>query len=146
MLIRVTSTTIRTRSDWHYRWHFYDKCRELDTNLGELTGANYQQGSILLAQGFLQPAPMITTALENNYQGIEFSYYPNPTSVSFQLQSDIASKINRVIFYNMNGQLVKTTPFTSTTLDVASLPKGLYLVQALDQDGISIHAFKLLKQ
>ena len=120
---------------------------QLDTSLGELVGITYQSSTITLTQGFLQPTlPLIPTSLEDVYQKLGFTYYPNPATISFQLHSEAPHRIHQIVFYSMSGRLVQTTQFGNQTLDISRLANGLYMVQALDREGISVHAFKLLKQ
>lgn len=118
----------------------------LDSNLGEIVGKTYQSNTITLTQGFLQPLSQITTGLEHFYKELGFSYYPNPATYAFTLESEGLNKINRVSFYDMAGRLVKSIDFGQGLLDVSSLQQGMYLVQALDSQGLPIHSFKLIKQ
>lgn len=61
----------------------------------------------------------------------QFSVFPNPASGSVQIQTE--SGFADVIIYNIAGQKVMSS-FNETTIDISSLSKGLYFVEA-DLDG-----------
>lgn len=118
----------------------------LISNLGELVISTQQNSTTMLTQGFLQPTLPLTTSLETLYQELGFSYYPNPASYAFTLESEAQYQIKRVIFHDMTGRLVKSLAFGQHPLNIETLQSGVYLVQALDQSGTPIHSFKLVKQ
>lgn len=69
--------------------------------------------------------------------------YPNPAH-DFVV---IESKVNSVAgLFNINGQLVQSVILTETktTMDISGLPGGLYIVKAMNDDGITQK--KLIKQ
>jgi hypothetical protein len=66
--------------------------------------------------------------------------YPNPAQTDLFI--DGVTKIKSVQLYNMMGVLVQTE--TQNAFSVDRLPPGVYLMQVLTQDGLSIH--KLVKE
>ena len=64
--------------------------------------------------------------------------YPNPARESLQI-SGIPSQVKWLKVYNSFGQLIIAEPVSDTrmTLDLSSLPQGLYLLS----DGISTLKF-----
>ncbi|MGB0522337.1 MAG: T9SS type A sorting domain-containing protein [Flammeovirgaceae bacterium] len=125
---------------------FSSSNHSIESNVGELVGITLQNSTITLTQGFLQPILPIPTSLETLHQELGFSYYPNPASYAFTLESEVPHKIQQVVFYDMAGKLAKRIEFGQQQLNIESLQYGFYLVQALDRQGSPIHSFKLLKQ
>jgi len=118
----------------------------LDFNLGEVNVKVYNTPNFMLSEGFLQPNAPVPTALEDYYKALGFSYYPNPASIYFQLNSEVPQQIRQVVFYDMSGKMAQKSTFSNSFLDISTLQDGMYLVQALDQNGIAVHSFRLLKQ
>jgi len=56
----------------------------------------------------------------------ELSIYPNPAQDFLQINSD--TNIEKIQIYNLQGQLVKTQKAT-TTIDISTLPKGVFLIK-----------------
>lgn len=70
--------------------------------------------------------------------------YPNPTSGEFRLTTDL--KYDRVLIYDIRGKEV--TQFGASigpTYNVSDLPKGIYSVQLVSQDGQITEPSRLLK-
>lgn len=63
------------------------------------------------------------------------SLYPNPVQdrLNVQLEQDMPIKVMRI--YNSQGQLLKTIPTASTSIDVAGLESGLYWLSLVFDNG-----------
>ena len=53
--------------------------------------------------------------------------YPNPATDILRLKTD--KEIDKVEVYNAAGQLVKSTPYTTSGLNISELQSGIYLVE-----------------
>ncbi|MFD1015358.1 T9SS type A sorting domain-containing protein [Winogradskyella rapida] len=53
--------------------------------------------------------------------------YPNPASDKLFIST--TAQVERLVIYNINGQLVKQTNALTNSVDVSQLPSGLYMVQ-----------------
>jgi hypothetical protein len=70
-----------------------------------------------------------------------FTIYPNPT----QSQINFSQEINTLEVFDIAGKKVKSFQNPSTTYDVASLQKGVYILKGTTTDGKSINE-KLVKE
>lgn len=109
--------------------------------------------------GDLGTFPRSSTAIEFTVVGVEeqqlaenqrqFQAYPNPTTdqLLVQLNETTVQQPTTLSIYNMQGQLVhqQQTRQINTTIDVAQMPSGIYLLQ-VEQDGQSIGYSKIVKQ
>ncbi|CAA6830331.1 MAG: Unknown protein [uncultured Aureispira sp.] len=72
--------------------------------------------------------------------------YPNPTSDKMQIEGDFNKLTIRL--YNELGQAIKT--FTSVqlpyTMDVESIPNGIYFIKIINDSGVQLNTYKVLKQ
>lgn len=68
--------------------------------------------------------------------------YPNPTNGIVNIQSD--SKIKKSVVYNMNGQQVFTQLNANSTLNLAHLAKGNYIIQIELENGQQMQS-KMIK-
>jgi len=82
-----------------------------------------------------QPAPI---GLAEPLPQSQINIYPNPTNQNFTIEANEILK--SVKLYNTIGQLVlEIKPLqTNSQIEVSHLPKGLYFVQILQQNGTSV--------
>ena len=69
---------------------------------------------------------------QNNTERNYFSIYPNPTSSSFTIQHSTLQKEELTIYNVLGEQIYKDIWLpaqTQKSIDVANLPKGLYIVR-----------------
>jgi len=66
-----------------------------------------------------------------------FTLFPNPASDHIQINSE--EMIDEVIIRNVTGKtmLVNSNPSSNEAINVASLPKGLFLVECRSGDKVS---------
>ncbi|OFX47880.1 MAG: hypothetical protein A2046_02905 [Bacteroidetes bacterium GWA2_30_7] len=87
-------------------------------------------------------AAIASSVFENKF----LSFYPNPCSkilnINYNLHNNIAVKI-----YNITGTLVlsKQIDLNDNTIDIESIPMGLYIVQFLEDNKI-VFSRKLIKE
>lgn len=85
----------------------------------------------------------VTMALSVNVENIPLSgieVYPNPATSSINIL--VPDGVNRIIMLNATGQVIKKEGVISTGIlhwDVASLPKGTYLLRFTDNKGNNVN-------
>lgn len=86
----------------------------------------------------------VGTLSSDNFDSIDFSYYPNP--VKDILSITTASTVDNIKVYNMIGQLVKETAPRSDNpkVNLSEFNSGVYLV-SLEVEG-RVETFKVMKQ
>ena len=95
----------------------------------------YNQGSNSFDNIVLYGEPLDYQSVATLPQRGELLLYPNPASETVTVAGDGWSEVR---LYSMMGTEVARYPMTGsqcTTISVADLPAGLYLVQAVDQSG-----------
>ncbi|WP_418637023.1 T9SS type A sorting domain-containing protein [Winogradskyella sp.] len=68
-----------------------------------------------------------TLGLEDEIFNAELKLYPNPATDKLFIST--TAPVERLVIYNINGQLVKQTNALANGVDVSQLPSGLYMVQ-----------------
>jgi hypothetical protein len=86
-----------------------------------------------------------TTGLEIVEEQIpnKLQLYPNPTQNILMLQSN--QNISRVLFYDLQGRPIREEKWYGVPISLATLPSGLYIVVAYNQQGQICGSEKLLK-
>lgn len=85
---------------------------------------------------------METTLNLNNFSvQNDVKFYPNPA----QSQISFTQEINTLEVFDIAGKKVKTLQNPSTTYDVSTLQKGVYILKGNTSDGKSINE-KLVKE
>lgn len=82
-----------------------------------------------------------TAALNNqNFDGINFTLYPNPASQFINISLNNTSEIiDNVIIYDVLGKIIKEVKSISSnnaTIDTLSLSKGVYLLEITTENGL----------
>jgi pectate lyase len=62
--------------------------------------------------------------------------YPNPVTNILNINTDSSSIIEKVVVYNLLGQLVKNTQGDSRSIDMSDLNSGTYLVKVYTNQGV----------
>jgi hypothetical protein len=76
----------------------------------------------------------ITTMLEPGNPDTGFRIYPNPSNDFISVESDVAgTSIERIRLYDINGKLLLSKQFenNSSSLDISTLSKGMYFIEAI---------------
>lgn len=76
-----------------------------------------------------------TTSVQNISKPIWFSLYPNPATATIQLKSATEGSVEII---SSEGRMVRTIPLdgnTPTTVQVADLPRGLYIAKFISKTG-----------
>ena len=79
---------------------------------------------------------------------ISSGLYPNPVRQIASLHLNEISGNTQIRVFNMTGALVlqKTTSQQITPLDLSAFPAGIYMLDAINQEGKSIYRSKLVKE
>jgi glucose/arabinose dehydrogenase len=88
-----------------------------------------------------------STASTTNFENSGFSLYPNPAKNSITIFSSEAIFAKQIQVFDVSGKLLISKEFTqnkSNTIDVASLLKGVYIVNVTTTDGNN-YSSKLVK-
>jgi surface protein len=101
-----------------------------------LTGVNYGwiitdggAGSCPIPVARKKAPSSISNVEDVNFE--ELTFYPNPTSNSFQLNG--FDENVQVTLMDVRGKVVlQTSAFSNTSIDVSSLAKGVYILHAID--------------
>ncbi|MCB9426299.1 MAG: T9SS type A sorting domain-containing protein [Flavobacteriales bacterium] len=86
-----------------------------------------------------------TTTIVQEHLGVsdfefneELTLYPNPIVERLNISSKNQTQINSIEIYNIQGQLILSVPqFTSGSIDISHLPKGMYLVKTKTDKGVA---------
>ncbi len=84
---------------------------------------------------------------EINRKNVQFNIWPNPASTILNYSFTSKDKINEIQVFNLLGELVlKINDPTSNTINIETLPAGVYVLQAITKNKISIkNKFVLVK-
>jgi hypothetical protein len=74
-----------------------------------------------------------TTGL-NDIQNTNFNLYPQPASETINIMMN--AYLNSYSIFNLNGQVIESQNQKETQIDVAHLPKGVYIIEVNSTKGI----------
>jgi len=77
----------------------------------------------------------LSTSVKDNSLAVEFDIFPNPTSESLTISTDLA--ISQVRVMNLLGQTIKTFNNESAQLNVSDLSEGVYLLEFTTVDNLT---------
>jgi len=115
-------------------------CTGADLEHWKMTGADHiflfqpanDTSGIFVSWYFLRqyshPNPIAVGIDESSIES-KVTFFPNPATTQVQIQTN--NTIKTVKIYNLNGQLLLSENNTKT-IDVSSLPKGLYFIEIVD--------------
>lgn len=91
------------------------------------------------------PSPKDTITIQDS---LSFNVYPNPTSDDLIItQNDL--NIDQISIYDLSGKLVRVekwiTEDNQLSFSLQDLAAGLYIIQAQNTDGKSVHSTKIIK-
>jgi Zn-dependent metalloprotease len=87
-----------------------------------------------------------TLGVNEYYFNNKLKIYPNPTSGIFTIQSFFDNAITGKIYDNLGKEVLKSLSITNgmNTIDIANLPKGIYLLKVSDLD--ETKTIKIIKE
>lgn len=74
--------------------------------------------------------------VKNNSNTLKLSLYPNPVSDVLHVAASNSSVVNKVMVFNLLGQLVKSEQNNVKNIDVSNLRSGSYLVKIHTDNGV----------
>ncbi|PCJ00453.1 MAG: hypothetical protein COB15_02795 [Flavobacteriales bacterium] len=80
-----------------------------------------------------------STGINEQTAATSFSVYPNPTS--YQITIDTEENIETIKIIDVTGKIVETKRLTNTTINVAHLIKGLYILEIKTDNGLTHSRF-----
>jgi hypothetical protein len=97
----------------------------MDFTIGEPLTNSYQNGALLLTQGFHQPIISLVNVPE--WQEADIQLYPNPSSSKLTLSFPDDS-YDHLTIYDAQGKLLFTSALSGTTFDISvdNWAKGAY--------------------
>ena len=104
-------------------------------------------GSVSLAQGFLQVAIESGTSDTEELLLSTLKVYPNPVSYELHLELQKENEAYRASLFNSLGQLMAETTFENSNqkIDLSSLAPGTYFLRLYNQEN-NIGAYSIIKQ
>lgn len=153
--IRILNGVTEINFDWSGWGHDKNDCSEsLVVDVGFSFSVNTKVG--LLSKGVyvwgITSSEVIGSIIDGVHSGItsiptsiadiknaEFSIYPNPAYTTITIQGNFNSNAPYKIT-NLQGQIVQEG-FLSPSINIESLPKGLYYLQLEDKDSVSYTKF-----
>lgn len=71
---------------------------------------------------------------------VDFNVFPNPVNSTLFISSENL-QIERLTIFSMSGQIVFSKKNTTNSVDVSGLSEGVYFVEILSEEGISVQKF-----
>ena len=87
-------------------------------------------------------SPLTTTGLNENVSYKNSFIYPNPSTDKINLNT---AEIVDIRIYNFSGQVVKSIPNNSGTLDISDLNSGIYFLQITNKNSTVSSIYKFVK-
>jgi hypothetical protein len=84
-----------------------------------------------------------SAGIEEMMNQVNFSLFPNPTQSSFEIQTNLV--YTKIQIRDMQGRIVKTEN-VGKIINIASLQKGTYLVQLLDEKSKLVAVQRVIKE
>lgn len=106
-------------------------------NAIDILGSN---GDLWMLLNNIPQVPSSTKDWESSYK-----IYPIPATNSLTIE-ELAEGIYSATFYTISGEIASTISFDNTSLDISTLPVGLYIMEVKDSKGISVLSSKVIKQ
>ncbi len=111
-------------------------------SIGEPIVETYEGSSMNVTQGFHQPDIHVVSV--SNFQDIEISVYPNPTSDLININSE--EQLNIRVFDAAGREVMSTTTNnTSNQIDLSDLSRGAYTFVFESNESI-VKTVKIIKQ
>jgi hypothetical protein len=120
-------------------------------SLGELETETFKTSTVILTQGFQQPAFNITSIKSNSLQtNLNIEVYPNPVRNFLTIKNYDPSAYLTYQIYDMYGSLIisresEINAGMFTQIDLSDLSKGNYLIQIINKDKKQRKIYKLIK-
>ncbi len=123
--------------DYFLMFEFLDSFIPTITNENDGTQTLYFQSTVISSvELYFSNAPLDIS----EYIKLSTSPYPNPTLEKLHIGTGNI-QIEELNIYNISGQKISEQRNTDNSMDVSSLPKGIYFLEVLAREGNAIHKF-----
>ncbi|MFT4668194.1 MAG: hypothetical protein ACI8YQ_002943 [Polaribacter sp.] len=130
--------------------HFTGGDVQLSWTTGELMVDHYDDGAIILSQGFHQ-SNLLITSIEAPIEGIAVRAYPNPVANELTIECQDVRETLSIILYDQKGtqllaeKIIHQDGLTKTILDLTAFPSSIYFLHISDEQNKMIKNYKILK-
>ncbi|MEL6674619.1 MAG: T9SS type A sorting domain-containing protein [Bacteroidota bacterium] len=117
---------------------------QVEWTLGELMTETYT-GSVVLTQGFHQPALQVTSIDDFAAALGPIKVYPNPVAGRLTIEQEKSQPLLGILF-DLQGRVLlqQALSMTSHTLDLSHLPAGMYVLRLSDGQR-AVRSFRIEK-
>ncbi len=118
----------------------------LHWTLGETATETLTSGGIRLSQGFHQLYVLTVGVDQAEAESFSLKVFPNPASSSVSIQNEHSGPLEWQLFDVSGKQLLQQAlpAFSLQTVDLHTLPAGVYLLRATDERH-KVRTFKIVK-
>ena len=126
--------------------HFSSSNAGLSFTIGEPIVATMTSQNTILTQGFHQSNLIVSTINENITKNISIDVFPNPVADVITIRNEENIQGN-VRLMDLNGKVLKYDRLNNTQqeYDLSHLQTGVYLIDILNTEGLSIKTFRIIK-
>lgn len=78
-----------------------------------------------------------TSITKNSLDKLNFNLYPNPTTNTLNIDLERNESINKYMLYNSVGQVIRSKKLVGNTIDVSTIPIGVYFLKIVSGNGSS---------
>lgn len=93
--------------------------------------------------GALSRIDFFVTSVNNHLVSTDLRVFPNPTNGSVYFQNTDHNSFQKILIYDQTGRLMLKQNIQTNSVDLSSLPNGIYIVAT---DNQKISSFKIIKQ
>jgi hypothetical protein len=94
----------------------------------------HENSTIKIVQS-AKTSPMKTASIANVTKALDFNYSPNPAMNTLKINTASQEKISYQLYNFVGLSLVQNSFTNSTTINVANLPNGFYVLKLLSETG-----------
>ncbi|MCB0580660.1 MAG: T9SS type A sorting domain-containing protein [Phaeodactylibacter sp.] len=120
---------------------------KLDWTAGETRTDAYASSSLQLGEGFHQGyLAVFVSVYEAPELDFDIQAFPNPAGQRLFLGTDSPEPLTFELI-SLDGKTVRSQPMSGygAQMDISALPDALYLLRAVNRDGLLLKTFKILK-
>lgn len=112
------------------------------------TAVTVSKRTASLTEGVIQPYLTFELSIPDGVEPLActINLYPNPTTQSLNIEAETTDAALHYTLYTISGQpLQQGTLRQRTTLDVADIPSGSYILRIEDSDRNQTNIYKIMK-
>lgn len=101
--------------------------------------ASANDGSGITGEAVITISNQTTSGISDQEMKQNITIFPNPASSYLTIQYD--GQIESILIADLTGKTVELIPISPNTIDISTLPRGIYLIRLLTPLGISCQRF-----